>query len=105
MSAKFFTLLRGTATIFAVLSGSMSHSQEKGQFRSVEEARVYLAENPTGPRSRDAFRYLMGQKVASQYHEYPRDGRIPGVGRSVTRSTKLTANQIAATFDEVSKYY
>ena len=105
MKTGFFHIARGVTAIFAILSGSISQGQDVPRFRSASEARAYLAENPAGPFAREAFRIMVGDEVAREYSEYPRDGRVPGRSRAVARASGLTPAQVEAGFDELSAYY
>lgn len=105
MKSKFFTLLRGSIAIFAILSGSVTHGQDTKRFKSVQAARDYLVSNPTGPRAREAFSVIVGDRVAEKYPEYPRSGKVPAKVRSVARGADISAAQVDAAFDESTTYY
>lgn len=104
MWSRLSKLLSGVAAIAAISAGSASHGQGGSRFRNADEARSYLQQNPTGPHAKEAFRMVVGERVARQHKEYPRDGKVPGRGRSVAGGSGLTEAQVNDALNEVSTY-
>ena len=88
-------IFKGLTALVGALAGFVpaAHGQD---FESLEAARTYLNDNPTGPLAEQAFRQLVDANLAGSYPEFPRDTVDPGATRTIQAGSGLGSDEVAA---------
>lgn len=96
------TRLIATLSALGLMVGSASVAQSAGAFRSVQEAREYLSQNPTGPLAAEAFRLIVASTLSDRYPEFSSQALADGNATVATPTSGATTAAILQAFADLA---
>lgn len=103
MSSRIFiSRILAVLTALGLTGVGTTHAQTGGSFNSVESAREYLAQNPTGPFAEEAFRIIVEANLTALYPEFSRAELADGYAQKTASVSGVSRREVRKVLSQLA---